>query len=358
MMGWGSECCSTEEKLCPISRALQQQQERREQDRWDIVDGTEVKPDETQSEFKNLRKSNAKALHAIRISCGPNATSSILGIDSAKAVWDHLVSMQLEVMNVDYAWAILLNREMKEGDLVTTKMILDGRPSAVRTGITFYAETTLFKTALSRNLPFVKELVHIRDNQELLPLIFFATNGNKDMVHYLYDKTSKDFVIVSIVTDVYDLVLDILNKYEKLAAISGKFGVRTMYMLAGKTSVFISVTFLSTPKSLEPLFKCNENYNGISCAAVIVNIREERVVTLPGIAITWGLAVMVMMYSIDHICGAHFNPAITIVFTTSCRFPLKQVKDITQYPIYKKVSNIERFNSPNRLEEKASFLLE
>ncbi|KAF6145787.1 hypothetical protein GIB67_016236 [Kingdonia uniflora] len=83
-------------------------------------------------------------------------------------------------------------RAMKEGDLVTTKMILDGRPSAVRMGITSSGETTLFKTSLSKNLPFVKELVHIRDNHELLPLVVSATNGNKDMVHYLYDKTSKE----------------------------------------------------------------------------------------------------------------------------------------------------------------------
>ncbi|KAF6173355.1 hypothetical protein GIB67_027050 [Kingdonia uniflora] len=61
------------------------------------------------------------------------------------------------------------------------------------------------------------------------------------------------------------------------------------------------------------------------CAAVIVNIREEKVVTLPGIAITWGLAVMVMVYSVGHISGAHFNPAVTIAFTTCRRFPFKQM---------------------------------
>ncbi|KAF6173345.1 hypothetical protein GIB67_027040 [Kingdonia uniflora] len=61
------------------------------------------------------------------------------------------------------------------------------------------------------------------------------------------------------------------------------------------------------------------------CAAVIVNLREEKVVTLPGIAITWGLAVMAMVYSVGHISGAHFNPAVTIAFATCRRFPLKQV---------------------------------
>ncbi|XP_021749334.1 aquaporin NIP1-2-like isoform X1 [Chenopodium quinoa] len=61
------------------------------------------------------------------------------------------------------------------------------------------------------------------------------------------------------------------------------------------------------------------------CAAVTVNLDGEKVVTLPGIAITWGLVVMVMVYSVGHISGAHFNPAVTIAFATSRRFPWKQV---------------------------------
>lgn len=61
------------------------------------------------------------------------------------------------------------------------------------------------------------------------------------------------------------------------------------------------------------------------CAAVTVNLDGDKVVTLPGIAIVWGLVVMVMVYSVGHISGAHFNPAVTIAFATSRRFPWKQV---------------------------------
>ncbi|KAL4627248.1 hypothetical protein ACB092_05G154900 [Castanea dentata] len=61
------------------------------------------------------------------------------------------------------------------------------------------------------------------------------------------------------------------------------------------------------------------------CAAVVVNLDKNKVVTLPGIAIVWGLAVMVLVYSVGHISGAHFNPAVTIAFATCKRFPLKQV---------------------------------
>ncbi|XP_041027328.1 aquaporin NIP1-2-like isoform X1 [Juglans microcarpa x Juglans regia] len=61
------------------------------------------------------------------------------------------------------------------------------------------------------------------------------------------------------------------------------------------------------------------------CAAVVVNMGNDKVVTVPGISIVWGLAVMVLVYSVGHISGAHFNPAVTIAFATCKRFPWKQV---------------------------------
>ncbi|XP_015875422.1 aquaporin NIP1-2-like [Ziziphus jujuba] len=61
------------------------------------------------------------------------------------------------------------------------------------------------------------------------------------------------------------------------------------------------------------------------CASVVVNLDMDKVVTLPGISIVWGLVVMVMVYSLGHISGAHFNPAVTIAFAITKRFPWKQV---------------------------------
>ncbi|GMN43473.1 hypothetical protein TIFTF001_012674 [Ficus carica] len=61
------------------------------------------------------------------------------------------------------------------------------------------------------------------------------------------------------------------------------------------------------------------------CASVVVNLNKDKVITFPGISIVWGLVVMVMIYSVGHISGAHFNPAVTFAFATTKRFPWKQV---------------------------------
>ncbi|KAK9223090.1 hypothetical protein WN944_011532 [Citrus x changshan-huyou] len=47
------------------------------------------------------------------------------------------------------------------------------------------------------------------------------------------------------------------------------------------------------------------------CGSVAVN-KIYGSVTFPGICVVWGLIVMVMIYSVGHISGAHFNPAVPI----------------------------------------------
>ncbi|KAI0492108.1 hypothetical protein KFK09_026373 [Dendrobium nobile] len=61
------------------------------------------------------------------------------------------------------------------------------------------------------------------------------------------------------------------------------------------------------------------------CSAVTVNKSTNGTVTFPVICVVWGLAVTVMIYSVGHISGAHFNPAVTISFAFCRRFPWKQV---------------------------------
>ncbi|KAL3525513.1 hypothetical protein ACH5RR_013885 [Cinchona calisaya] len=60
------------------------------------------------------------------------------------------------------------------------------------------------------------------------------------------------------------------------------------------------------------------------CGSVVVN-KIYGNVTFPGVCVTWGLIVMVMVYSLGHVSGAHFNPAVTITFAIFRRFPWKEV---------------------------------
>jgi aquaporin Z len=48
-------------------------------------------------------------------------------------------------------------------------------------------------------------------------------------------------------------------------------------------------------------------------------------VTHVGIAITWGLFVMAMIYAFGETSGAHFNPAVTIAFAYAKKFAWKEV---------------------------------
>lgn len=60
------------------------------------------------------------------------------------------------------------------------------------------------------------------------------------------------------------------------------------------------------------------------CGSVAVN-KIYGSVSFPGICVVWGLIVMVMIYSVGHISGAHFNPAVTVTFAIFRHFPYKQV---------------------------------
>ncbi|XP_047169989.1 aquaporin NIP6-1-like [Vigna umbellata] len=59
----------------------------------------------------------------------------------------------------------------------------------------------------------------------------------------------------------------------------------------------------------------------VATAAAIVNEKTNGSETLLGCAATTGLAVMILIFAIGHISGAHFNPAVTLSFATLKHFP-------------------------------------
>ena len=56
------------------------------------------------------------------------------------------------------------------------------------------------------------------------------------------------------------------------------------------------------------------------CGAVMVDAKTHALGHV-GVALTFGLVIMVMIYAVGHVSGAHFNGAVTFAFALTRHFP-------------------------------------
>ncbi len=61
------------------------------------------------------------------------------------------------------------------------------------------------------------------------------------------------------------------------------------------------------------------------CGAMVVNTYSGGVLGHVGVAMSWGLVVMIIIYTIGDISGAHLNPAVTLGFWIAKRFKGSEV---------------------------------
>ncbi|KAJ7969105.1 Ankyrin repeat-containing protein family [Quillaja saponaria] len=214
-------------------------------DIWDIVEDPQDPPRPEDLNFKIWRKKNAKALHAIQISCGAEILSRLRGIASARKAWNTLamtfgpklrVNLDIEQGMADNSLVqyMPLHKNVERGDWNAVKTFIDMQPKAI------FATTSSGKTALhiaviAGHLHIVealakimpKQLLEVRDadgytalalaaaltgitemakcmvgrNEALLsiktkdnmiPVVLASAKGHKDMTRYLYQVTRSE----------------------------------------------------------------------------------------------------------------------------------------------------------------------
>jgi aquaporin NIP len=59
------------------------------------------------------------------------------------------------------------------------------------------------------------------------------------------------------------------------------------------------------------------------CGAIVLDSERDGSLGSTGIAAAFGLVIMAMVYATGHLSGAHMNPAVSIAFSATRHFPLR-----------------------------------
>ncbi|MCL7029562.1 hypothetical protein MKW94_013041, partial [Papaver nudicaule] len=264
---------------------------------WDIVDENNDVVDG--SETRTARDSilwpykNREALKVIHEACGPEMR--FLGeADNANEAWDQLAAADcLDGAYIKYIpllqaihndkFEVYTEQFLSDPEAMSAKLMEDGstalhvavglgRVNIVKSLVkwmtpkqleikTGSGNTAVSVAAEGNNVELIKimvtknaNLLQIKDGRGRIPLVTSAIHGDEDVLRYLYSVTSLgklnykeigDTNVATLITaalrvDLFDVALELLIKFPKIATVKDEYEMTVFNVLAGKPSAFPS----------------------------------------------------------------------------------------------------------------------